>query len=54
MTTVLTYGIFDLLDLGHVRLLRRLKVLGDTLTQLGISAFFNENLLCKLRRRVDN
>lgn len=31
MTTVLTYGTFDLFHLGHVRLLERLKKLGDTL-----------------------
>ena len=31
MATVLTYGTFDLFHLGHVRLLRRLADLGDTL-----------------------
>jgi len=31
MTTVLTYGTFDLFHLGHVRLLKRLSSLGDQL-----------------------
>lgn len=31
MTTVLTYGTFDLFHVGHVRLLRRLSQLGDRL-----------------------
>lgn len=31
MTTVITYGTFDLLHYGHVRLLERAKTLGDRL-----------------------
>jgi glycerol-3-phosphate cytidylyltransferase len=31
MTTVITYGTFDLFHIGHVRLLRRLRDLGDRL-----------------------
>ncbi len=31
MKTVITYGTFDLFHIGHVRLLRRLKGLGDRL-----------------------
>ncbi|WP_446718563.1 adenylyltransferase/cytidyltransferase family protein [Halomonas sp. BC1] len=32
MRKVLTYGTFDLFHVGHVRLLKRLKSLGDHLT----------------------
>ena len=31
MTTVITYGTFDLFHIGHVNLLRRLRALGDRL-----------------------
>ncbi len=31
MTRVLTYGTFDLLHYGHIRLLQRAKALGDYL-----------------------
>ena len=31
MTTVITYGTFDLFHVGHVRLLQRLRTLGDRL-----------------------
>lgn len=36
MTTVLTYGTFDLFHIGHVRLLSRLATLGDRLV-VGVS-----------------
>lgn len=37
MKTVITYGTFDLLHVGHIRLLKRLKALGDQLI-VGISS----------------
>ncbi|MDC8830484.1 adenylyltransferase/cytidyltransferase family protein [Alteromonas gilva] len=37
MTTVVTYGTFDLFHIGHVRLLKRLKSLGDRLV-IGLSS----------------
>ncbi|MGL5947719.1 MAG: adenylyltransferase/cytidyltransferase family protein, partial [Aeromonas sp.] len=37
MNTVITYGTFDLFHVGHVRLLKRLKALGDRLV-VGISS----------------
>lgn len=37
MKTVITYGTFDLFHIGHVRLLERLKALGDRLI-VGISS----------------
>ncbi|WP_404971983.1 adenylyltransferase/cytidyltransferase family protein [Vibrio campbellii] len=42
MKTVITYGTFDLFHVGHIRLLRRLRSLGDRLI-VGISSdSFNE------------
>ncbi|MBT0585038.1 adenylyltransferase/cytidyltransferase family protein [Alteromonas oceanisediminis] len=42
MTTIVTYGTFDLFHVGHVRLLKRLKALGDRLV-VGLSSDeFNE------------
>ncbi|MBB67828.1 adenylyltransferase/cytidyltransferase family protein [Alteromonas australica] len=37
MTTVVTYGTFDLFHIGHVRLLKRLRDLGDRLV-VGLSS----------------
>jgi glycerol-3-phosphate cytidylyltransferase len=37
MKTIITYGTFDLFHVGHVRLLRRLKALGDRLV-IGLSS----------------
>ncbi len=42
MKTVLTYGTFDLFHIGHVRLLRRLKELGDRLIVAASSDEFNK------------
>ncbi len=36
MTTIITYGTFDLLHVGHLRLFERLKAMGDRLV-VGIS-----------------
>lgn len=42
MKTVITYGTYDLLHIGHIRLLKRLRKLGDRLV-VGISSDeFNE------------
>lgn len=40
--TVLTYGTFDLFHIGHVRLLRRLRELGDRLIVAVSSDEFNQ------------
>ena len=37
MTTVITYGTYDLLHYGHIRLLERAKALGDYLI-VGVTA----------------
>ena len=37
MTTVITYGTYDLLHYGHIRLLERAKALGDYLI-VGLTA----------------
>ncbi|MDF2184112.1 glycerol-3-phosphate cytidylyltransferase [Grimontia hollisae] len=43
MKTVITYGTFDLFHVGHIRLLKRLKCLGDRLV-VGVSSDeFNES-----------
>jgi glycerol-3-phosphate cytidylyltransferase len=42
MRTVLTYGTFDLFHVGHVRLLRRLRELGDRLVVGCSTDEFNE------------
>ena len=42
MKRVLTYGTFDLLHYGHIRLLQRAKVLGDYLIVALSSEEFNE------------
>ena len=42
MTTVITYGTFDLFHVGHVRLLRRLRALGDRLIVACSTDEFNE------------
>lgn len=48
MTKVTTYGIYDLLHYGHIRLLERTKALGDYLI-VGVTADdFN-----KTRRKIN-
>ena len=42
MTTVLTYGTFDLLHYGHINLLQRAKALGDYLIVACSTDEFNE------------
>lgn len=49
MRKVLTYGTFDLLHVGHIRLLRRLKSLGDHLI-VGVST--DEFNLTKGKRSI--
>ena len=39
---ILTYGTFDLLHVGHIRLLRRAKALGDELIVAVSTDSFNE------------
>ncbi|WP_172187307.1 glycerol-3-phosphate cytidylyltransferase [Lentilactobacillus kribbianus] len=41
MTNVITYGTFDLIHKGHIRLLKRASELGDTLTVCLSSDEFN-------------
>ncbi|KRN20298.1 tagD protein [Pediococcus claussenii] len=41
MTRVITYGTFDLLHKGHIRLLKRAKELGDHLTVCASTDEFN-------------
>ena len=43
MKRVLTYGTFDLLHVGHIRLLKRAKALGDELIVAVSKDEFNEN-----------
>ena len=42
MKRVLTYGTFDLLHVGHIRLLKRAKALGDELIVAVSKYEFNE------------
>mgnify|MGYP006272090333 CR=1 FL=1 len=42
MTTVITYGTFDLFHIGHLNLLRRLRGLGDKLIVAVSTDEFNE------------
>jgi glycerol-3-phosphate cytidylyltransferase len=58
MKTIITYGTFDLFHVGHIRLLKRLRALGDRLV-VGVStdefnaikgkaSFFIAILVCPL------
>ncbi|MCL2355021.1 MAG: adenylyltransferase/cytidyltransferase family protein, partial [Oscillospiraceae bacterium] len=44
MKRILTYGTFDLLHYGHIRLLKRAKALGDYLVVALSTDEFNQNL----------
>lgn len=44
MVTVITYGTFDLLHVGHVNLLRRARALGDRLVVALSTDEFNKNM----------
>ena len=47
MKKVITYGTYDLLHFGHIRLLERAKALGDYLVVGVTSDGFGKNRSCK-------